>query len=228
VKANFILTYYGVTMDNQTEQPQAETPKTSGDLVVVTDSRELFSSSFKSFDINPDKLDGLNWNDKELMDLISRLSEEGQGDPEKCVDLMSIEDNPYVEKLKEIIYTICQDLPEFNTELQYTPVIIGSNALFQQPFEHIPLHCYEHVPLVFTLIMHGGEYIPPTYFADTRGGAHVIRHFVAQNLVGASFMIKGRVGEIFVSPGHMLRYSETNLDKTQTYVTLNIKIGFGR
>ena len=38
----------------------------------------------------------------------------------------------------------------------------------------------------------------------------------------------GKIGEIFVSPGHMLCYSETNLDKTQTYVTLNIKIGFGR
>jgi hypothetical protein len=76
--------------------------------------------------------------------------------------------------------------------------------------------------------MHGGEYIPPTYFADTRGGAHTIRQYVAQNLVGASFQIKGRVGEIFVSPGHMLRYIETNLDKTQTYTTLNIKVGFGR
>ena len=211
-------------MENQTEQ----TTKIFNELIEMSDSRELFASPFKSFDINPDKLDGLNWNDKEFIDLISQISAEGAADPEKIVDLMNVEDNPYVEKLKEIIYTICQDLPEFNTELQYTPVIIGSNALFQQPFEHIPLHCYEHVPLVFTLVMHGGEYIPPTYFADTRGGVQAIRQYVAQNLVGASFQIKGRVGEIFVTPGHMLRYIETNLDKTQTYATLNIKVGFGR
>ena len=213
-------------MENQTQQPQAEPLKTNGDLVVVTDSRDLFSSSFKSFDINQEKLDGLNWTDQAFIDLITKLSSDADAD--KTIDLMFIEDNPYVEKLKEIIYTICQDLPEFNTELQYTPVIIGSNTLFQQPFQHIPLHCYEHVPLVFTLVMHGGEYIPPTYFADTRGGIQTIRHYVAQNLVGASFQIKGKIGEIFVSPGHMLRYIETNLDKNQTYVTLNIKVGFGR
>jgi hypothetical protein len=211
-------------MTNLATETGEATPK---QLVVQSDSRELFPVTFKSFDINQELLDGVDFSSKEFMDLITEVSQIAHADPEKGGDLMHLEDNKFIEKLKEIIYTICQDLPEFNNELQYTPVILGSNALFQQTFEHIPLHCYEHVPLVFTLVMHGGEYIPPTYFADTRGGVQTTRHYVAQNLVGASFQIKGRVGEIFVSPGHVLRYTETNLDK-QTYATLNIKVGFGR
>jgi hypothetical protein len=111
--------------------------------------------------------------------------------------------------------------------MQYTPYIVGSNAMFQGKMEHIPLHCYEHVPLVFTFVLHTGEYTPPTYFADPRGGVQAIRHLAQENLVECSFQVKGRIGEVMVTPGHLMRYTETNLD-TQSYVTLNVKIGFGR
>jgi hypothetical protein len=212
-------------MENN-QSAAAATPE-SKNLVDESHSQELFTSSFKSFDINASLMDGMSFDDKEFLDLITQVSMESHNDPSKAGDLMQVEDNKYVEKLKEIIYTICQDLPEFNSLLQYTPVIIGSNAVFQQTFEHIPLHCYEHVPLVFTLVIHTGEYSPPTYFADARGGVQTGRDYAAQNLVGCYFQIKGRIGEIYVTPGYLMRYTETNLDK-QTYATLNVKIGFGR
>jgi len=198
------------------------TPETQvNKLVTESFSKELFPTQFRSFDINPEMMDGLTFSDQDFIDLVNSCS------TNVTTELMFTEDNKYVEKLKEIVYTICQDLPEFNNEMQYTPVIIGSNALFQQKLEHIPLHAYEHVPLVFTFVLHTGDYTPPTYFADPRGGVTTTRQLVAQNLVGTSFQIKGRFGEVFVTPGYLMRYTETNLD-TQSYVTLNIKVGFGR
>lgn len=216
-------------MDNQqaAQNGTISTDPKSTNIVNESHTQELFTSSFKSFDINPDMMDGLAFDDKEFIDLITETSMAEHADPADSRDLMQIEDNKYIEKLKEVVYTICQGLPEFNSLLQYTPVIIGSNAIFQQKFEHIPLHCYEHVPLVLTLVIHTGEYTPPTYFADARGGVQTGRDYAAQNLVGCYFQIKGRVGEIIVSPGYLMRYTETNLD-AQAYATLNIKIGFGR
>jgi hypothetical protein len=190
-------------------------------LVTESFAKELFATQFRSFDINPEMMDDLTFSDQDFIDLVNSCS------TNVTTELMATEDNKYVEKLKEIVYTICQDLPEFNNEMQYTPVIIGSNALFQQKLEHIPLHAYEHVPLVFTFVLHTGDYTPPTYFADARGGVTTTRQLVAQNLVSTAFQIKGRFGEVFVTPGHLMRYTETNLD-TQAYVTLNIKVGFGR
>jgi len=206
------LTYYGDTMENT--NPVSK-------LVTESCAKELFSTQFKSFDINPEMMDGLTFQDQEFIDLVNSVS------TTVTDDLFKMEDNKYVDKIKEIVYTICQDLPEFNNEMQYTPLIIGSNAMFQQKLEHIPLHAYEHVPLVFTLVLHTGEYTPPTYFADSRGGVHTTRQVCSQNLVSTSFQIRGRFGEIFVTPGYLMRYTETNLD-TQAYVTLNIKVGFGQ
>ena len=204
----------------ETQQSAQNTPEIEK-LVNETFTKELFPTTFRSYDINPEMLDGLTFSDQDFIDLVNESS------TNVTTELMFKEDNPYVEKLKEIIYTICQDLPEYNNEMQHTPFIIGSNALFQQKLEHIPLHCYEHVPLVFTFVLHTGDYTPPTYFADPRGGVQTTRQVAAQNLVGTSFQIKGRFGEVFVTPGYLMRYTETNLD-TQSYVTLNIKVGLGR
>jgi hypothetical protein len=204
-------------METTPNTPEVQVNK----LVTESFAKELFATQFRSFDINPEMMDDLTFSDQDFIDLVNSCS------TNVTTELMATEDNKYVEKLKEIVYTICQDLPEFNNEMQYTPVIIGSNALFQQKLEHIPLHAYEHVPLVFTFVLHTGDYTPPTYFADARGGVTTTRQLVAQNLVSTSFQIKGRFGEVFVTPGHLMRYTETNLD-TQAYVTLNIKVGFGR
>lgn len=204
----------------ETQQSAQNTPEIQK-LVNETFTKELFPTTFRSYDINPEMMDGLTFSDQDFIDLVNESS------TNVTTELMFKEDNPYVEKLKEIIYTICQDLPEYNNEMQHTPFIIGSNALFQQKLEHIPLHCYEHVPLVFTFVLHTGDYTPPTYFVDPRGGVQTTRQLVAQNLVGTSFQIRGRFGEVYVTPGYLMRYTETNLDN-QSYVTLNVKVGLGR
>jgi hypothetical protein len=150
------------------------------------------------------------------------------------VELMSL-DHPTIDRFKEVVYDICQQLEEFqpkSTEglqegenVNYLPQIIGSNILFQQAKEHIPLHAYEHVPLVLTFVLNTGQYPQFTYFADTRGGVQTIRQKVYQNLVGTSFGIRGQLGECFVTPGYVQRYTETNLSD-QAQVFFNVLVGF--
>lgn len=153
-------------------------------------------------------------------------------------DIMTL-DHPAVDKFKEIIYDICQELDEFkantndtrneaiplNENLNFLPQIIGSNILFQQQKEHIPLHAYEYTPLVFTFVLNTGDTPQFTYFADTRGAVQTIRQKVLQNLVGTSFGLKGKVGEVIITPGYLQRYTETNLSD-QSQVFFNVMVGF--
>jgi hypothetical protein len=156
------------------------------------------------------------------------------------LEIMSIE-SPIIERFKDFIFDICQNLDEFkldgpdgsnrtrnvpiNEKLNYLPNIIGSNVLFQQPMEHIPLHCYEFVPLIFTFALNTGKTPPNTYYADTRGGVQTIRQLAAQDLVGTSFGLKAQLGEVIITPGYLQRYTETNLSD-QAQVFLNVKVGF--
>lgn len=174
---------------------------------------------------------------QELVDGIVELANNNQG---AAVDIMEME-NPASEKFKDFIFDICQQLEEFKVDgpdgtnrtrnvvgeekLNYLPTIIGSNVLFQQPMEHIPLHCYEFVPLVFTFVLNTGTTPPNTYYADTRGGVQTIRQLAAQDLVGTSFGLKAQLGEVIITPGYLQRYTETNLSD-QTQVFLNVKVGF--
>lgn len=148
-------------------------------------------------------------------------------------------DDPSMEKFRGYIYDICQTLSEFqadseenrglpfqlNENLNYLPEIIGSNVLFQQQGEHIPLHCYEHVPLVFTFVLHTGERPNFTYYADVRGGVQTVRQKVVGQLVGSSYGLKAQLGEVIITPGYLQRYTETNLSD-QTQVTFNVLVGF--
>lgn len=144
------------------------------------------------------------------------------------VDIMAVE-NPVVDNLKTMVYDVCRQLEEFEDkegqDLRRLPEIIGSNVIFQQAREHVPLHCYEHVPLVLTFVFHTGEYPQFTYFADTRGGVQTVRQIVSNHLVGTSYGIRARVGEVFVTPGYLQRYVETNLSD-QSQVFLNVMVGF--
>lgn len=144
------------------------------------------------------------------------------------INIMGI-DSPIVEKLKEYIFDTCRQLEEFEDkdgqDLKRLPEIIGSNVFFQQPKDHIPLHCYEHVPLVLTFVFHTGEYPPFTYYADTRGGVQTIRQIVSTGLVGTSYGLRAHVGEVIVTPGYLQRYTETNLSD-QAQVFLNVMVGF--
>ena len=54
------------------------------------------------------------------------------------------------EEIKKIVFDIAKQLPEFENKM---PVIIGSNPMFQQLYEHTPIHAYEHIPLVFTFVL---------------------------------------------------------------------------
>ena len=140
-------------------------------------------------------------------------------------DILQIDD-PAVEEIKNIVYEICQNLEEFKDEsAARIPLILGSNILFQQIREHIPLHAYEFTPLVFTFVLNNDENPNFTYFADTRGAVQTPRHKVYNNLVGTSFGLKARMGEVIVTPGYVQRYHETNMS-TQTQVLLNVLVGF--
>jgi len=148
-------------------------------------------------------------------------------------------DVPCMEQWRNFVYDICSNLSEYavdseenrnrplqlNENLQYLPSIIGSNVIFQQLGEHCPLHCYEHVPLVFSFVLHTGEKPNYTYYADTRGGVQTIRQKVYNNLVGSHFGLIPRIGECIVTPGHLQRYQETNMSQ-QTMVTFNVLVGF--
>jgi hypothetical protein len=179
---------------------------------------------------------------QELVDGIVEMANESSNSSTP-VDIMTL-DNPTIERFKDFIFDICQNLEEFkldgpdgsnrtrnipinenNEKLNYLPNILGSNVLFQQPKEHIPLHCYEFVPLVFTFVLNTGAYPPVTYYADTRGGVQTIRQLAAQDLVGTSYGLQAKVGEVIITPGYLQRYTETNLSD-QAQVFLNVKVGF--
>lgn len=153
-------------------------------------------------------------------------------------DIMTLE-HESIEKFKEVIYDICQELEEFkadsesnrnnpnqlNENLNYLPQILGSNILFQNSKEHIPLHAYEFSPLVFTFVLNTGSYPQTTYFADTRGAVQTIRQKVSQGLVGTYFGLNGKVGEVIITPGYLQRYTETNLSD-QSQVFFNVMVGY--
>lgn len=200
------------------EQVQpTEQPSFNYSPVEQTFEKQLFPTIFRSY-----KFDDWDKISSKLMELSdsSNLPES-----EAFIDITKLDD-PAVIRLKEVIYEICDSLPLFSGENQRPPMILGANTLFQQKFEHIPLHCYEFTPLIFTFVANTGVNGPTTYFADTRGGVQTVdKNTVSQNLTGTGFGIRGRIGEIFVTPGYVQRYTETNLDD-QTYVTINVMVGF--
>ena len=66
-------------------------------LVTESFAKELFSTQFRSFDINPTMMDDLTFSDQDFIDLVNSCS------TNVTTDLMFTEDNKYVEKLKEIV-----------------------------------------------------------------------------------------------------------------------------
>jgi hypothetical protein len=200
------------------EQVQpTEQPSFNYSPVEQTFEKQLFPTLFRSY-----KFDDWDKISQKLMDL-SDSSDSPES--EAYIDITKLDD-PAVNRLKEVIYEICDSLPLFSGENQRPPMILGANTLFQQKFEHVPLHCYEFTPLVFTFVVNTGANSPTTYFADTRGGVQTVdKNIVSQNLIGTGYGVKGRQGEIFVTPGYVQRYTETNLDD-QTYVTINVLVGF--
>jgi hypothetical protein len=188
-------------------------------LVTKTFEKLLFPTDIKSFQIS-------DFEDFQQKLLTFIQSEECQPkDSLEPIDPIFKEDDS-IFKLREIVYSICEQLPEFNIpELQYTPTIIGSQIFYQQQYEHIPPHAYEFVPLVFSFILSCPESPPVTYYPDTRGAVQTVRDTVSQNLVATSFSLRGWQGEVIVTPGYLQRYVETNLSE-RTYVVLNVKIGF--
>lgn len=203
------------------------TPADSTSEIKRTYDKQLFPTHLRSYSF------GLT---QELLDEFLQLVNSNNNQTE---DIMSI-DAPCINKFKEIVYEICQDLEEFklsdsngdgnknipiDENLTYLPQILGSNLLFQQPKEHIPLHAYEFTPLVFTFVLNTGAYPQFTYYADTRGGVQTQRQKVSQNLVGTHFGLKGQLGEVIITPGYLQRYTETNLSD-QPQVFFNILVGF--
>lgn len=196
-----------------------------GQKITRTFEKQLFPTQIRSYEY------GLT---NELIDSFLELI-----NTQPSEDLMTI-DHPSIDKFKEIIFDICQDLEEFKVSgteenvtkpiqidenLNYLPEIIGSNVLFQQTREHIPLHAYEFVPLVFTFVMNTGSYPQFTYYADTRGGVQTTRQKIGQGLVGTYFGLRGQVGECIITPGYVQRYTETNLSD-QAQVFFNVMVGF--
>ncbi len=199
-------------MEQATEQPSFNYSP-----VEQTFEKQLFPTLFRSY-----KFDDWDKISQKLMELSDSTN---SSEAEAYIDVTKI-DEPAVNRLKEVIYEICDSLPLFSGENQRPPLILSSNTLFQQKFEHVPLHCYEFTPLVFTFVVNAGANTPTTYFADTRGGVQTVdKNIVSQNLIGTGYGIRGRLGEIFVTPGYVQRYTETNLDD-QTYVTINVLVGF--
>lgn len=202
--------------------PTTELEQTPTDQSVIFDytpvektfEKQLFPTVFTSFQF------------KDAENLVQRLitlCDNSSGNPANIIDLIKLND-PAITRFKEVIIEMCGSLEMFSKDPSRTPIIISSNALFQQKFEHIPLHCYEFTPLVFTFVANAGANPPTTYFADTRGGIQTVdKNLICQNLTGTGFGIKGRLGEIFVTPGYVQRYTETNLDDS-TYVTINVLV----
>ena len=198
-------------MENQ--EPQTEW------AIKETYSKDLFPTKLRCFEFNLTQ---------EFLDSILKLHNEHNSDD--TIDILTLETET-TEKLKTIVYDVCQQLSEFelvpDSDFNKLPQIQGSIMFFQQPMEHIPLHAYEFTPLVLTLVLNTGETPPFTYFADSRGAIQTQRQVVSQNLVGTSFGLKARAGEILVTPGYLQRYVETNLSD-QSQVFLNILVGFAK
>lgn len=182
--------------------------------VEETFTRHLFPTLFASYKFT-------DW--EQVAQPLINLSNGWDG-PNAGGDIMEL-DHPAVNRLKEVIYEICENIQLSKDDNGRTPVIVGSNTIFQQRGEHIPLHNYEFSTLVFTFVANCGQASPTTYFADPRGGVQAIRKMAAQNLVGTSFGINSRRGEIYVSPGYAQRYVETNLD-SETHVLINVRVNF--
>jgi hypothetical protein len=204
--------------ENQQPQTEVSTSQETSIEVTKTFEKSLFPTPLRcfSFDLNEEELNN-------FLALYNQHNNETGN-----VNIMGI-DNPLVEKLRGLVYSTCKQLEEFedkeSQDLKRLPEILGSNVFFQQPQEHVPLHCYEHVPLILTFVLHTGQFPPSTYFADTRGGVQTIRQIVSNSLVSTSYGLRGRVGEIIVTPGYLQRYVETNLSD-QAQVFLNVYVGF--
>lgn len=141
----------------------------------------------------------------------------------QLADLMN-EDSDCISHIKQSVYTVCSQLPEFSEGK--IPAIIGSNILFQNLKEHIPLHAYEHIPLVVSFVLNSGDFRPKIYYADPRGGVQTMnRNRVAQNIVETTFSLQAYEGEILITPGYLQRYVESNLS-VDTFVILDVLVGF--
>lgn len=184
--------------------------------IVETFQRHLFPTLFASYNFT-------DW-EKISQPLIDLSNDTGESESSSGKDIMTL-DHPAVNRLKEVIYEICENLDLSKDQNGRTPVIIGCNTMFQQPGEHIPLHNYEFSTLVFSFVASCGEHAPTTYFPDPRGGVQAIRTIASQNLVGTSFGIKSKIGEIYVSPGYAQRYVETNMEK-ESHVLINVRVNF--
>jgi hypothetical protein len=196
---------------------ESELPSFDYTPVTQTHEKVMFPTLFRSYTFS-------DW-DKIAQTLMDLSDSTNATEANAYIDVMKL-DHPAVNRLKEVIYEICDTLPLFSGENQRPPLIVGANTLFQQKFEHVPLHCYEFTPLVFTFVANASQNSPVTYFADTRGGVQTVdKHIVSQNLIGTGYGVKGNIGEIFVTPGYVQRYTETNLDE-QTYVTINVMVSF--
>jgi len=184
--------------------------------VEETFQRRLFPTIFASYKF-------ADW-EKIAQPLINLSNGWNVPDEDHGKDIMEL-DHPAVNRLKEIVYEICEGLELSKDDNGRTPVIVGSNTLFQQKGEHIPPHNYEFSTLVFSFVANVGENGPMTYFPDPRGGVQALRKIVSQNLVSTSFGIKSRIGEIYVTPGYAQRYIETNLE-SETHVIVNVRVNF--
>lgn len=197
-------------------ETQAEEYNFDYSPVEETFQRHLFPTLFASYKFT-------DW-EQIAQPLIDLSNDSEAKDSGVAKDIMEL-DHPAVNRLKEVIYEICETIQLSKDDMGRTPVIVGSNTLFQQNGEHIPPHNYEFTTLVFTFIAHAGDNAPTTYFPDPRGGVQAIRKMAAQNLVSTSFGIKSRAGEIYVTPGYAQRYMETNL-QSETHVLINVRVNF--
>ena len=155
---------------------------------------------------------------QKLLDLMNKLYEEGY-----TGELFDYDD-PLIDDLKEEVFSICSHLNGFGFEESY-PRIIKSQTLFQQQLEHIPAHSYEFAPAVLTFVLANPERTPFTYFIDPRGGIQAVRTLTNQNLVNCSYGLSAKENEVLATPGHLVRYTETNLNQG-SYVLLNVLVGF--
>jgi hypothetical protein len=197
-----------------TQSPQNGTITTEAlPLVEQTFEKHLFPTTLFMFDNK--RHEDIK---QQLIDAAGKLS---SSQDER--DVLSL-DEEFVSVIKQAIFDICSKLPEV-VENEKIPVILGSNIMFQQPREHIPVHAYENSSLVFTFVLNGREYIPSTYFVDPRGAVQTIRQKVSQGLIGTYFYVQAIESEIIVTPGYLQRYVETNLGN-EAYVTFNVLVGY--
>jgi len=179
----------------------------------VTLEKDLFPTKLAVIErSNPSELN------EKLLALINKMFEEGYSG-----ELFDYED-PAVDEFKEEVFSICSHLNGFGFEESF-PRIIKSQTLFQQQLEHIPAHSYEFAPAVLTFVLANPERTPFTYFIDPRGGIQAVRTLTNQNLVNCSYGLSAKENEVLATPGHLVRYTETNLNQG-SYVLLNVLVGF--